>query len=104
MIKIFSSIEEAEKTIAVGKIQLLIIDGKKIGLARFDSGFVAFDNMCPHQNEPLHKGMLTRYGEIVCPLHFYRFNSTTGQETNNRCKPLETYPVKIENDGVFIKL
>ena len=104
MIKIFSSLKEAEEKIATGKIQLIIIDGKRIALARFNDGFKAFENNCPHQNEPIHKGMLTRYGEIVCPLHYYRFNSVTGQEANNRCRPIETYPVIINSEGFFLKL
>jgi 3-phenylpropionate/trans-cinnamate dioxygenase ferredoxin subunit len=104
LVKVFSSKSEAENTLAIGKIQLLIIDDRKIALARFNDGFKAFDNYCPHQHEPLHKGMLTKYGEIVCPLHYYRFNSVTGQEVNNRCKPVETYPVVINEEGFFLKI
>ena len=104
LVRIFNSQEEAETKIALGKIQLLIIDDKKIALARFKDGFKAFDNSCPHQYEPLHKGMLTKYGEIVCPLHFYRFNGVTGQEVNNRCKPVDIYPVVINEDGFYLKI
>lgn len=104
MIKVFSSEAEAKEKLAVGKIQLLVINGQKIALARFADGFKAFENNCPHQNEPLHKGLLTRYGEIVCPLHYYRFNGVTGQEANNRCRPIETYPVIINEEGFFLKL
>jgi len=104
LVKVFQSETEAKNSIPVGKIQLLIINGRKLGLAHFVEGFVAFDNNCPHQNEPLHKGMLTKFGEVVCPLHFYRFDSKTGQETNNRCQPLELFPVVIDEEGLFIQL
>jgi 3-phenylpropionate/trans-cinnamate dioxygenase ferredoxin subunit len=104
LVKVFSSAAEAETRLAVGKIQLLVIDQKKIALARFADGFKAFNNSCPHQYEPLHKGMLTRYGEIVCPLHYYRFNGETGQEANNRCTPVETFPVVINEEGFFLKI
>ena len=104
MVRVFASQAEAEEKIAVGQIQLLIIDNKKIALAHFADGFKAFDNNCPHQHEPMHKGMLTKFGEIVCPLHYYRFNGVTGQETNNRCQPIEIYPVEINQDGFFIKI
>ena len=104
VVKVFASQSEAEEKLAVGQIQLLIIDGKKIALARFADGFKAFDNSCPHQHEPLHKGMLTRLGEIVCPLHFYRFNGVNGQEANNRCKPVDVYPVITNDEGFFLKI
>jgi nitrite reductase/ring-hydroxylating ferredoxin subunit len=104
VVKIFESELEAEEKLAIGQIQLLIIDGRKIALARFFDGFRAFDNNCPHQHEPLHKGMLTKFGEIVCPLHYYRFNGVTGQEANNRCKPVETYPLVSNQDGFFLKI
>ena len=80
MIKIFSSFEEASKSIPIGGLRLLIINGKKITLAHTDDGFYAFDNECPHQNEPLHKGTLTAFNDVVCRLHHYRFNIKTGQE------------------------
>lgn len=104
MVKVFASQSEAEEKLAIGKIQLLIIDGRKIALARFASGFAAFENNCPHQNEPMHKGMLTRYDEIVCPLHYYRFNAKTGQETNNRCRPVDIYPIVINEEGFYVKV
>lgn len=104
LVKVFSSKEEAESRLAIGKIQLLVIDNKKVALARFTDGFKAFDNHCPHQYEPLHKGMLTKYGEIVCPLHYYRFSGETGQEANNRCAAVETYPVVINEEGFFLKI
>ena len=104
MVKIFPSKEEALTKIKHGKPQLIIIDGKKICLARFDEKFYAFDNACPHQHEPLNKGAVTKFEEIVCPLHYYRFNMTSGQETNNRCKSLELYQIELNDDGLFIKI
>ena len=103
-VKIFNSKKEADDAVPGGKIKLLIIDGVKLGLARFEGKYFAFDNICPHQNEPLDKGMLTKYGEVVCPLHFYRFNLTSGQETNNRCKAMDRYLIEIRKNGVFIKV
>jgi nitrite reductase/ring-hydroxylating ferredoxin subunit len=104
MIKIFSSLEEASESIPKGSLRLLIIDGKKIALAHTADGFYAFDNKCPHQNEPLHKGTLTAHNEVVCHLHHYRYNLQTGREANNRCGTMNVYSLKIKNAGVFIDL
>ena len=104
MIKIFSSLKEAANSIPIGSLRLLIIDGKKIAMAHTEDGFHAFDNECPHQNEPLHKGMLTAFNEVVCQLHHYRFNIKTGQEVNNRCRSMTGYSIVVEESGVFIDL
>jgi len=104
MIKIFSSFEEASNSIPIGGLRLLIINGKKIALAHTNDGFYAFDNECPHQNEPLHKGTLTAFNDVVCRLHHYRFNIKTGQEANNRCGSMTNYSIIIEDSGIFIDL
>ena len=67
-------------------------------------GFRAFDNACPHQHEPLHKGKLLPRGEVVCPLHHYRFNLINGNEAKSQCGPMNVYPVKVEGDGVYINI
>ena len=103
-VKIFSTIEEATEAIPKGGLRLLIIDGKKIAVASTEDGFKAFDNECPHQNEPLHKGSISVHNEVVCRLHHYRFNMKTGQEANNRCGSLIGYPIIVEESGVFIDL
>ena len=104
MIKIFSSFDEASESIPKGSIRLLIIDGKKIAMAHAEDGFYAFDNECPHQKEPLHKGMLSVFNEVVCRLHHYRFNMRTGQEANNRCASMTSYSIIVKESGIFIDL
>jgi nitrite reductase/ring-hydroxylating ferredoxin subunit len=104
MIKIFSSLEEASNSIPVGSLRLLIIDGKKISMAHTEDGFYAFENECPHQNEPLHKGTLTAFNEVVCRLHHYRFNLQTGMEANNQCKSMNSYAIIVKDSGIFIDL
>ncbi|RLD23103.1 MAG: Rieske (2Fe-2S) protein [Bacteroidetes bacterium] len=104
MIKLFSSEEEASKAVAKGSLKLLIINEHRICLAHTYSGFRAFDNSCPHQQEPLHKGSLTHFDEVVCSLHHYRFNMIIGQEANNRCQGMRLYSVKITESGVYLDL
>ncbi len=104
MIKLFDSPAAAAKAIPKGSMRLVIIDGKKIAIAHTGSGFHAFENACPHQHEPLHKGTVTPYEEVGCPLHHYRFNLVTGQEASNRCQAMPVYPLQTNNQGVYIKL
>jgi nitrite reductase/ring-hydroxylating ferredoxin subunit len=104
MIKLFSSLEEASKAIPLGSIKLLILDGKKIALAHTIEGFHAFENECPHQYEPLHKGRINSGNEVTCRLHEYRFNLITGKEADNRCDSMNIYPIKVQDSEFFIEL
>jgi nitrite reductase/ring-hydroxylating ferredoxin subunit len=46
--------------------------------------------------------MVNYLGDVICPWHGYRFNLKTGREANEQAKDLITYPVKEEEEGVFI--
>ena len=104
MVKVFSSLAVATEAIPVGSLKLLDIDGKKIAITNTNDGFRAFDNQCPHQFEPLHKGKITANNQVVCRLHDYRFNLITGMEAENRCRPMNIYAVTVKDSGVFIDL
>jgi len=103
-VKIFSSPREAAEVIPEGGLRLLIINQQKITLAHAKEGYRAFDNACPHQKEGLSKGVLTQFNEVVCPLHHYRFNLKTGEESSNRCQPMTMYTVNISADGLFLEI
>jgi naphthalene 1,2-dioxygenase system ferredoxin subunit len=64
----------------------------------------ATDNLCTHGAARLSDGFLED-GEIECPLHQGRFDVCTGKAM---CAPLtediKTYPVKIENMRVMLRL
>jgi nitrite reductase/ring-hydroxylating ferredoxin subunit len=40
----------------------------------------------------------------VCPWHGYQFDLATGREYQERCADLETFPVRDEEDGLYIAL
>ncbi len=104
LIKIFPSAEKAMETVPVGTMKRLLIGERKLTLAHTAQGWRAFDNLCPHQYEPLHKGMITPYLEVVCPLHHYRFDLTTGREASSRCDDLRLYKVIEKPDGLFVEI
>jgi len=101
-IKIFESFEKGKEIIEEGKSKLVIIGERKICLSNFRNSFKASENKCPHLGEELHKGKLNYLGEIICPWHSYRFNLTTGEESDRRCGDLMIYPTRADQEGVFI--
>ena len=65
-------------------------------------GFFATDGMCTHEEVHLEDGLVTD-DEIECPMHQGIFNIKTGKVIlDPPCEDLKTYPIKIENDQIFI--
>ncbi|WP_439504691.1 Rieske (2Fe-2S) protein [Sediminibacterium sp.] len=77
-------------------------DGKKITLALKDEQIFAFAHKCPHASGIMADGFIDLAGNVVCPLHRYRFSIQNGRNTSGEGYFLRTYPVKNSEEGVFI--
>ena len=67
-------------------------------------GFFASDGMCTHEDEHLENGIVIDC-VIECPLHQGRFDVRTGKALSAPvCVDLKTWPVKLEDGDVFIKI
>lgn len=103
-IKIFSQRAEANAKLIENKPQLLIVREKRICLVKRNKCFYAVSNKCTHNGESLSKGNVNSAGEIVCPWHGYQFDLATGREYLERCADLETFPVRDDEDGLYIAI
>ena len=101
--KLFDSQAKAKELLSNDQPRLIRAGDKEICLVRRGDTLFAFQNECPHMGERLHTGKLNYLNEIVCPLHTYRFNITTGEESAARCKPMATFPIIQMNDGIYIE-
>lgn len=101
-VKIFNSLPEAEKVFERRNPVRLIIGEKRFCLILFQGQYYATDNLCPHQRASLDEGTINYLGEIICPLHAYRYNLKTGRECQQRTNDLITYPVKHDESGLYI--
>ena len=103
-IKLFDSEVKAKEVLVENQPRLIRAEGKEFCIVRTSENINVFENLCPHMGERLHRGNTNYVNEIVCPLHTYRFNMTTGEEAENRCSPLSVYEVQSENDGIYLIL
>lgn len=46
--------------------------------------------------------MITEFGEVVCPLHEFRFSLDLGEEANNKCALLKRYTLYLKPEGVYL--
>jgi len=99
-----STFEEALSLVPEGAIKKIKIAGKLFGITRRNQEFFVFDAFCPHRGASLIQGNINQKGEIICPLHQYRFELKGGKVKAGYCPDLETYPSELSEIGLKIKL
>jgi nitrite reductase (NADH) small subunit len=67
--------------------------------------FLALENRCPHRGGPLADGIVSA-GTVVCPLHAWKVNLTTGSVTNQpkNSQCVKTFPARVDGGAVFVEL
>jgi nitrite reductase/ring-hydroxylating ferredoxin subunit len=78
------------------------IGNKKICVAIHNNELYACAAKCPHASGAMADGYVDALGNIVCPLHRYKFNLKNGRNVSGEGYFLKTYPVECRNDGVFV--
>lgn len=69
-----------------------------------DDEFFCTDGICTHEKVHLAQGLVMDY-TIECPKHNGVFDYRTGEAVRMpACVNLKTFPVKVENDRVFIEI
>ena len=79
-------------------------DGKTICLARSKDQIYAVAQKCPHSGGFLAQGFVDAMGNVVCPLHRYRFCPSNGRNVSGEGYYLKHWPVEVREDGVYVGL
>lgn len=63
---------------------------------------------CTHEDYDLSEGLIDE-GKLICPNHFATFEPKDGSvvsppEGSGDISPLKSYPVKVENEEIFVDL
>ncbi|MEO6734240.1 MAG: Rieske 2Fe-2S domain-containing protein [Ferruginibacter sp.] len=78
------------------------IAGKTICLALRNSSLQACTHKCPHAGGTLADGLIDAQGNIVCPLHRYKFSLQNGRNVSGEGYYLKTFPIEIKKEGIFV--
>lgn len=111
-----TSLEEAKVWFKAASVKDFPTDGgacvkykdKQIAVFNFSrlDKWYACQNLCPHKMEMvLSRGMIGDHKgipKVACPLHKKTFSLDNGENLNGDLDAIATYPVKIEDNFVYI--
>ena len=92
----------AELQFPENNIMQVDVAGKRICVAKVGDRLLACASKCPHAGGNLAEGFLDKNGNIVCPVHRYTFNLENGRDVTGEGYFLKTYPVKVNDAGIFL--
>ena len=99
-IKIAESI--AEINFQENQIAEVSTDGKTICMAKFNDQYFACAHKCPHASGLFVEGYIDAVGNVVCPIHRYKFSLKNGRNVTGEGYFLKVYPVELREDGVYV--
>lgn len=82
----------------------VMADDKKVCIGKFREDLFAFSPKCPHASGYFADGFIDALGNVVCPLHRYKFCMKNGRNVSGEGYYLKHWPVEIREEGVFVGL
>jgi 3-phenylpropionate/trans-cinnamate dioxygenase ferredoxin subunit len=95
---------EGEIAFSEGDIAVIEINNKKICIGKHRNVLYAFAYKCPHASGIMADGYIDALGNVVCPVHRYKFNLQNGRNTSGEGYYLKRWPVEVREDGVWVLL
>jgi 3-phenylpropionate/trans-cinnamate dioxygenase ferredoxin subunit len=89
---------------AGNNIGVIKVDGKKICIGKFNEEVFAFAYKCPHAGGILGDGFIDALGNVVCPLHRYKYDMKNGRNVTGEGYYLKHWPIEQREDGVYVGL
>ncbi|RYZ25348.1 MAG: (2Fe-2S)-binding protein [Chitinophagaceae bacterium] len=94
----------AEVSFGTNNLAEVMADDKKICIGRYKEELFAFAPKCPHASGFFVDGFIDALGNVVCPLHRYKFCMKNGRNVSGEGYYLKHWPVEIRQDGVYVGL
>ena len=81
------------------------IDEPPMAVFNVDGTFSAIRDVCTHEEAPLSDGEVIEDETVVCPWHGACFSLRTGEAlTPPAVEPIETYPVVLREDDIYVEV
>lgn len=82
-------------------IKKIKVAGKNLCLIGYEKKIFALGATCPHAREDLSRGWC-KDGKLVCPVHRFSYDLETGKGSLGQNDYVESYPVKIAGNVVYV--
>ncbi|MER3499168.1 MAG: (2Fe-2S)-binding protein [Chitinophagaceae bacterium] len=89
---------------AANNIAVVTVANKKICLAKFKEQLFAFAYKCPHAGGILAEGSIDALGNVVCPLHRYKYSLKNGHNVSGEGFYLKHWRIEKSGEEIFVGL
>jgi nitrite reductase/ring-hydroxylating ferredoxin subunit len=86
-----------------GEVRGVDLGGVDVVLCNVDGELFAYEDRCPHLANPLSHGVLN-HNTLTCAAHEWEFDARTGQGLNPQTAHLKSFPVRIDDERIFIQI
>jgi nitrite reductase/ring-hydroxylating ferredoxin subunit len=86
-----------------GEVRGVNLGGVDVVLCNVDGELFAYEDRCPHLANPLSQGVLQQ-NTLRCAAHEWEFDARTGQGVNPQAARLKPFPVRLDDDRIFIQI
>ncbi|MGA8331644.1 MAG: Rieske 2Fe-2S domain-containing protein [Mycobacterium sp.] len=86
-----------------GEVRGVDLGGVDVVLCNVDGELFAYEDRCPHLANPISHGVL-QHNTLRCAAHEWEFDARTGQGVNPQAACLKPFPVRIDDDRIFIQI
>ena len=77
---------------------------KKVCIGKHKEALFGFAARCPHASGSFANGFIDALGNVVCPLHRYKFCMKNGRNVSGEGYYLKHWPVEVRDDGIYVGL
>lgn len=78
------------------------VNGREICISVINEKLYACAAKCPHAGGRMAEGYVDPLGNIVCPLHRYKFSVENGRNMSGEGYFLKTFLIEERKEGVFV--
>ena len=93
---------EAEIDFGSNNIAEVMAGERRICIGKYQGNLFAFSNKCPHASGLFVNGYIDALGNVVCPIHRYKFCLRNGRNVTGEGYFLKHWALQVKEDGIYV--
>lgn len=95
---------EAEIDFGANHIAEVMAGERRICIGKHRGELFAFSNKCPHASGLFVNGYIDVLGNVVCPIHRYKFCMRNGRNITGEGYFLKCWALQVRENGIYVGL